>query len=175
MATHSSILAWRIPRTEELGGLESTGRKESDMTERLHFHFHLENIWDSQQKSLLSAKAHGIDCLPKNHPQASFSFINPWEYISALTEVTSSLDRPTHHLELMDWELNTVLDEILSCVSSSSDWMHFVDVVTIHLLDNLQGKGTQNSLFHSWRSLNVRKYFLYKKLRTSHKSFSCKS
>ena len=44
MATHSSILAWRIPRTEELGGLESTGRKESDMTERLHFHFHLENI-----------------------------------------------------------------------------------------------------------------------------------
>ena len=39
MATHSSILAWRIPWTEELGGLQSTGRKESDMTERLHFHF----------------------------------------------------------------------------------------------------------------------------------------
>ena len=27
MATHSSILAWRIPRTEELGGLQSTGRR----------------------------------------------------------------------------------------------------------------------------------------------------
>ena len=39
MATHSSILASRIPWTEELGGLESTGRKESDTTERLHFHF----------------------------------------------------------------------------------------------------------------------------------------
>ena len=39
MATHSSILAWRIPWTEELGGLESTGHKESDTTERLHFHF----------------------------------------------------------------------------------------------------------------------------------------
>ena len=24
MATHSSILAWKIPRTEELGGLQST-------------------------------------------------------------------------------------------------------------------------------------------------------
>ena len=36
MATHSSILAWRIPWTKELGGLQSTGRKESDMTERLH-------------------------------------------------------------------------------------------------------------------------------------------
>ena len=37
MATHSSILDWRIPWTEELGGLESTGRKESDTTEWLHF------------------------------------------------------------------------------------------------------------------------------------------
>ena len=33
MATHSSILAWRIPWTEEPGGLQSTGHKESDMTE----------------------------------------------------------------------------------------------------------------------------------------------
>ena len=40
MATHSSILAWRIPWTEELGGLQSMGHKESDTTERLHFHFH---------------------------------------------------------------------------------------------------------------------------------------
>ena len=39
MATHSSILAWRTPWMEELGGLQSTGRKESDTTERLHFHF----------------------------------------------------------------------------------------------------------------------------------------
>jgi len=42
MATHSSILAWRIPWTEELGGLQSMGRKESDTTERLHFHFHFD-------------------------------------------------------------------------------------------------------------------------------------
>ena len=32
METHSSILAWRIPWMEELGGLQSTGCKESDMT-----------------------------------------------------------------------------------------------------------------------------------------------
>ena len=30
MATHSSILAWRIPWTEEPGGLQSRGHKESD-------------------------------------------------------------------------------------------------------------------------------------------------
>ena len=32
-ATHSSILAWRIPWTEEPCGLQSIGYKESDMTE----------------------------------------------------------------------------------------------------------------------------------------------
>ena len=35
MATHPSILAWRIPWTEEPGGLQSMGCKESDTTERL--------------------------------------------------------------------------------------------------------------------------------------------
>ena len=33
IATHSSILAWRIPWMEELGRLQSTGCKESDTTE----------------------------------------------------------------------------------------------------------------------------------------------
>jgi len=33
MATYSSILAWRIPWTEESGGLQSIGCKESDITE----------------------------------------------------------------------------------------------------------------------------------------------
>ena len=30
MATHSSILAWKIPQTEETEGLQSWGHKESD-------------------------------------------------------------------------------------------------------------------------------------------------
>ena len=37
MATHSNILAWRIPWTEELGRLYSPwGHKELDMTEQLN-------------------------------------------------------------------------------------------------------------------------------------------
>ena len=32
MATHSSILAWRVPWTEEPGRLQPTGSQESDMT-----------------------------------------------------------------------------------------------------------------------------------------------
>ena len=35
MTAHSSILAWRIPWTEEPGGCSPQGRRESYMTERL--------------------------------------------------------------------------------------------------------------------------------------------
>ena len=31
--THSSILAWKVPQTEEPGKLQSMGHKESDMTD----------------------------------------------------------------------------------------------------------------------------------------------
>ena len=34
MATHSRILSWEIPWTEEPGGLQSMGHKELDTTER---------------------------------------------------------------------------------------------------------------------------------------------
>ena len=41
MATHSSILAWKIPWTEKPGRLQSMGSQESDTTEWLfHSHFH---------------------------------------------------------------------------------------------------------------------------------------
>ena len=37
MATHSSILAWKIPRTEEPGRLQPMASKELDTTEQLLF------------------------------------------------------------------------------------------------------------------------------------------
>ena len=38
MATHPSILTWRIPRAEEPVGYRPRGRKESDTTERPSTH-----------------------------------------------------------------------------------------------------------------------------------------
>ena len=38
MATHSSILAWRIAWTEEPGRLQSQGCKDLDIIERLSLH-----------------------------------------------------------------------------------------------------------------------------------------
>ena len=51
MATHSSILAWRIPRTEERGGLQSMGsqRVRHDLATK-HTHTHkayLRDIWET--------------------------------------------------------------------------------------------------------------------------------
>ena len=39
MATHSSTLAWKIPRTEEPGMLQSMGSQRVGHDERLHFPF----------------------------------------------------------------------------------------------------------------------------------------
>ena len=36
MANHSSVLAWEIPWTEELGGLQSLGLQKSQTQQRLN-------------------------------------------------------------------------------------------------------------------------------------------
>ena len=46
VATHSNILAWRIPGTEEPGGFRPWGHKELDMTERLSMHARLSPALD---------------------------------------------------------------------------------------------------------------------------------
>ena len=40
MVTHSRIFAWKIPWTEEPGGLSPWGRKECDMAEHAHADTH---------------------------------------------------------------------------------------------------------------------------------------
>ena len=52
MAPHSSTFAWRIPWTEEPGGLQFMGSLESDTTERLHFHFSLSCIGEGNGNPL---------------------------------------------------------------------------------------------------------------------------
>ena len=45
MAAHSSILAWKIHGLQSLVGYRPWGHKESETTERLHFHFSL-SLWE---------------------------------------------------------------------------------------------------------------------------------
>ena len=52
MATHSSTLAWKIHGRRSLVGYSPRGREESDMTERLHFHFSLSCIGEGNGNPL---------------------------------------------------------------------------------------------------------------------------
>ena len=52
MATHSSTFAWRVPWTEEPGGLPSMGLQRVVATERLHFHFFLSCIGEGNGNPL---------------------------------------------------------------------------------------------------------------------------
>ena len=57
VATHSSILAWRIHGWRSLVGYSPWGRKESDTAERLHFHFSLGDYRDPVQMAASVALA----------------------------------------------------------------------------------------------------------------------
>ena len=58
MGTHSSILAWRIPRTEGPGGLQSVGGKQRNTTKRLiSSPFFLTWTWCFQGSSTLQAES----------------------------------------------------------------------------------------------------------------------
>ena len=52
MALHSSPLAWKIPWTEEPGGLQSMGSLRVGHDERLHFHFSLSCIGEGNGNPL---------------------------------------------------------------------------------------------------------------------------
>ena len=65
MATHSSILAWKIPGKnrspqKSLVGYSPWGRKESDMTERLPFHFHALEKEMATHSSVLAWRTPGM-------------------------------------------------------------------------------------------------------------------
>ena len=49
MATHSSILAWEIPWTEEVGGLQTVGlqRIRHDLAADNHHHLHIMYVTNS--------------------------------------------------------------------------------------------------------------------------------
>ena len=72
MATHSSVLAWRIPWTEERGGLQSTGSQKSwTRLKQLSTHTRL-------FKSLLKVArvTHFYTLFPKTSPSRNF-YLSP--------------------------------------------------------------------------------------------------
>ena len=50
MVTHSSILVWRIPWTEEPGGLQSMGSQSQTKLSDFHFHRMSKVAWNKPEK-----------------------------------------------------------------------------------------------------------------------------
>ena len=96
VATHSTLLAWRIPWTEELGGLQSMGsqrvRHDSATWHPPPFHrpsMALHGRLPSHWSTLTSARVH----LPQEHPQAmplplGLPEAAPWPKLARICLVT---------------------------------------------------------------------------------------
>ena len=83
MATHSRTLAWRIPWTEEPGGLYSPqGHTESDPTEAIVMHIHKHERTTLHTAHLGKCKIPSMastECISLvHHPQVKKSSVEPW-------------------------------------------------------------------------------------------------
>ena len=81
METHSSILAWRISREEELHGLQSTSHKELDTTERLHTNKHYGEIgFHSTIYEAVQANSRSVQFSKTSNIQTEVSAVTRWDY-----------------------------------------------------------------------------------------------
>ena len=74
--------AWKIPWTEEPGGLQSTGLLESETTERLHFHFSLSCIGEGNGNPLQCS------CLENSRDREAW-----WAAVSGVAQSWTRLKR----------------------------------------------------------------------------------
>ena len=132
MTTHSNILAWIIPRTEEPGGRQSGGggHKELDTTEWLthtHTHTHTQILMDprlSPPCSLLSIQSFRPTLRPFFSPPASF-----WiSFLYLILLLTNLLAPPSPHaVPTFENQATRFPDQSLSFLSKSGrqTWMRF--------------------------------------------------
>ena len=122
MATHSCVLAWKIPWAEELGGCSPRGCTELDATEHMHRQMHLT---DKESKA-----PGGVGSGPQL-PEAKW-------LVSTLISVTLTLQLAFFLTLLTLWfpALPAPWDHLGSCESSS-----FWDSIPDRLCQTLRGEG----------------------------------
>ena len=96
MATHCSIPAWRIPWTEQPGGLQSSGSQESVTTWRLNHHHHHHQVCVSLWDQLKKEQTFDLRW-ESQEPEAWDGFLFWWVFISSCFP---SLTRAPHHFSL---------------------------------------------------------------------------
>ena len=103
MAPHSSTLAWKIPWTEEPGRLQPLGSQESDMTERLHFHFSLSCIGEGNGNPLQGS------CLENPRDGGAW-----WAAVYGVAQSRTVL---THTPSFLSWRVGLLGDSPVTCKS----------------------------------------------------------
>ena len=109
MATHSSILAWRIPWTELPGGYSPWNHKESDTTEQLtvslsffsHIHVYTcacakllqqcMTLCDPMDYSPPGFSVHGKSTLFRQECWSDLPFPSPWHHVLSELSTTTHL------------------------------------------------------------------------------------
>ena len=90
MATHSSILAWRIPRTEEPGGLQSVGSHRVKHDWATNTHSHPKKLsYQCLLGSALGEQWGNLACLPSTgrHPMQTGALGAEWSLSKVIVEV----------------------------------------------------------------------------------------
>ena len=148
MASHSSTFAWKIPWTEEPGGLQSMGSLESHMTERLHFHFALSCIGEGNGNPL--------QCSCLENPRDGEAW---WAAVSGVTQSQTRLKQLSSSSSFWrrQWHPTPVLlpgkshgrRSLVGCSPwgheelDMTDWLHF------HFSLSCIGEGNGNPLQRS--------------------------
>ena len=110
MATHSSVLAWRIPRTEEPGGLHVVTKSQTRLS-TLHilcFHCSLvKGLWINKSNDLKKQK------LRFSLKMLSRIFMGWWRFPNSLNHLPPIRSQASHsttlNLSFLFWKMGTII------------------------------------------------------------------
>ena len=125
MTTHSSILAWRIPWTEEPGGLQSMGSQESDMTKQLSTHTNVSikdltaifiiielGLWERKTTEVKCHFHYIISRVVVQSLSHALLFVTPW---TAACQASLSFTIPRSLLKFISIELVMLSNHLFLC------------------------------------------------------------
>ena len=137
MAPHSSTFAWKVPWTEEPGGLQSMVSLESDTTEWLHFHFSLSCIGEGNGNPL--------QCSCLENPRDGEAW---WAAVYGVAQNWTRLKRLSSSSSSSSSKIITMASQFYLWNSSQTQILLSITSVTAHLV-----QVPSTSCLYAWEGL----------------------